>query len=53
MLICSGSTQKVNLAINKSLHASMVAHTCNPSYSGGGDWQDRDWRVAGAKKLVR
>jgi hypothetical protein len=27
----------------------MVVHVCNPSYSGGGDWEDRGLRPARAK----
>jgi hypothetical protein len=26
----------------------VVAHACNPSYSGGGDWEDQGSRVAWA-----
>jgi hypothetical protein len=26
-----------------------VTHACNPSYSGGGDWEDHDLRLAWAK----
>jgi hypothetical protein len=30
-----------------------VAHTCNPSYSGGGDREDCSSREVQAKKLAR
>jgi hypothetical protein len=30
-----------------------VAHTCNPSYSGGSAQEDHNSRIAPAKKLVR
>jgi hypothetical protein len=30
-----------------------VAHACNPSYSGDGDWKDHGSRPAWAKKLAR
>jgi hypothetical protein len=32
----------------------LVVHTCNPSYSGGRDQEDHDWKTAQAnKKFVR
>jgi hypothetical protein len=31
----------------------VVAHTYNPSYLGGGDWEDQVVRPTKAKKLMR
>jgi hypothetical protein len=33
----------------KELLLGMVAHTCNPSYTGGRGQKDRDWRSARTK----
>jgi hypothetical protein len=31
------------------LEPAMVLHACNPSYSGGRDWEDGNFRPAQAK----
>jgi hypothetical protein len=32
------------LEIKKSTRLGMVTHACNPSYSGGTDWEDHSLR---------
>jgi hypothetical protein len=41
----------VNVFNNKRIvRPSMVAHTFNPSYLGGRDWEDHGMRLAPSKK---
>jgi hypothetical protein len=59
--MCSNGTKAHNLldsecAYNKQGKeyvnpVDMVAHVCNPTYSGGGDQEHQGWRPAEAKSL--
>jgi hypothetical protein len=40
-------------SVNAKYRADVVVHTCNLSYSGGGDWEDGSSRTAQEKMLVR
>jgi hypothetical protein len=37
------------LYIERKCRLGMVAHTCNPSYLGGKDWENQSFRLAWAK----
>jgi hypothetical protein len=40
-------------AQKKKKEPGVVAHYCNPSYSGGGDWEDSLFKVRPGKKSAK